>query len=192
MDYLAKKRNNKLGIQQTHFLLNVLMSLFQSAHGHVSNIVLWENCSLSKSQDNSWLVTPMKCLRAADPISRLNKVDLLIDHIKFYGDVKISTLNAPIATKVVCFSRLLKCLRSLYGKQCGPRSDCCYRSSLFCVNAVCFYTYFVSNVRQLFAADDFSRRHFQMHFFLGALRFKMLTFVLLYMDTDYICKQASF
>ena len=25
---------------------------------------------------------------------------------------------------------------------------------------------FVSNVRQLYAADDFSRRHFQMHFFL--------------------------
>ena len=50
------------------------------------------------------------------------------------------TLNAPIATKVVCFSRLLKCLRSLYGKQCGPRSDCSYRSSLFCVHTVCFYT----------------------------------------------------
>ena len=32
------------------------------------------------------------------------------------------TLNVPIATKVVCFSRLLKCLRSLNGKQCGPRS----------------------------------------------------------------------
>ena len=30
----------------------------------------------------------------------------------------------------------------------------------------------VSNVRQFFAADDFSRRHFQMHFFLGALRVK--------------------
>ena len=30
--------------------------------------------------------------------------------------------------------------------------------------------YFVSNVRQIFAADDFSRRHFQMHYFLGALR----------------------
>ena len=40
-------------------------------------------------------------------------------------------LNAPITTKVVCFSRLLKCLRSLYGKQCGRRSDCSYRSSLF-------------------------------------------------------------
>ena len=67
------------------------------------------------------------------------------------------TLKAPIATKVVCFSRLLKCLRSLYGKQHGPRSDCSYRSSLFCVHTVCFYIYFVSNARQLFAADDFSR-----------------------------------
>ena len=50
------------------------------------------------------------------------------------------TLNAPISTKVVCFSRLLICLRSLYGKQCGPRSDCSYRSSLFWVHTVCFYT----------------------------------------------------
>ena len=31
----------------------------------------------------------------------------------------------------------------------------------------------VSNVRQLFAADDFSRRHNQMHFFLGALWVKL-------------------
>ena len=30
------------------------------------------------------------------------------------------------------------------------------------------------NARQLYAADDFSRRHFQMHFFLGALRVKVL------------------
>ena len=82
------------------------------------------------------------------------------------------TLNAPIATKVVCFSRLLKCLRSLYGKQCGPRSDCSYRSSRIRVYSVCFNTEFLSNVMQLFAADDFSRGHFQMHFFLGALRVK--------------------
>ena len=34
---------------------------------------------------------------------------------------------------------------------------------------------FISNVRQLFAADDFSRQHFQMHFFLGALRVKGIT-----------------
>ena len=61
----------------------------------------------------------------------------------------ILTLNAPMATKGVCFSHLLKCLRSIYGKQCGPRSDCSYRSSLFWVYAVCFYT-FVSNARQFF------------------------------------------
>ena len=83
------------------------------------------------------------------------------------GMAKNLTLNAPMATKVVCSSRLLKCLRSLYGKQCGPRSDCSYRSSLFWVHAVCFYTLFVSNIRKLFAADDFSRRHFQVHFFLA-------------------------
>ena len=82
------------------------------------------------------------------------------------------TLNAQVTTKIVCFSRQLKCLRSLCGKQCGPRSDCSYRSSLFWVHAVGFYTYFASKVRQLFAADNFSRQHFQMHFFLGALRVK--------------------
>ena len=50
------------------------------------------------------------------------------------------TLNALIAAKVVCFSRLLKYLRGLYGKQYGPRSDCSYRSSLLWVHAVSFYT----------------------------------------------------
>ena len=34
---------------------------------------------------------------------------------------------------------------------------------------------FISNVRLLFAADDFSRQHFQMHFFLGALRVNFRT-----------------
>ena len=97
------------------------------------------------------------------------------------------TLNALIATKVVCFSRQLKCLRSLYGKQCGLRSDCFYRSSLFWVHAVCFHTLFVGNVWQLFVADDFSRRHFQIHFFLGALRVKsiLILFLLLYQFVNY-------
>ena len=58
----------------------------------------------------------------------------------FLWKEKMFTLNARIATKVICFSRLLKCLRSLYGKQCGPRSDCSYRSSLFWVHSDCFYT----------------------------------------------------
>ena len=89
------------------------------------------------------------------------------------------TLNAPITTKVVCFTCLLKCLRSLYGKQCGPRSDCSNSvdpDQTLPVGAVCSgSTLFASilnvgYVKQLFAADNFSRRHFQMHFFLGALR----------------------
>ena len=93
---------------------------------------------------------------------------VISDHAAFpiifsWKKIKCLTLNAPITTKVVCFSHLLKCSRSLYGKQCEPRSDCSYRSSLFWVHAVCSYTKFVSNARQLFAADDFSRRHFQMH-----------------------------
>ena len=54
--------------------------------------------------------------------------------------------------------------------QTAPIGAVRYRSSPFWVNAVCLYALFVSNVRQLFAADDFSRQHFQMHFFLGALR----------------------
>ena len=59
---------------------------------------------------------------------------------EFHAMTAIFTLNAPIATKVVCYFHPLKCFRSLYGKQCGPRSDCSYRSSLFWVHAVCFYT----------------------------------------------------
>ena len=46
-------------------------------------------------------------------------------------------------------------------------------NSVEAVHAVCLYTQFINNARQLFAADDFSRRHFQMHFFLGALRVKI-------------------
>ena len=46
------------------------------------------------------------------------------------------------------------------------------QTAVFWVHDVCIYTLFISNVRQFFAADDFSRRHFQMHFFPGALRVK--------------------
>ena len=48
------------------------------------------------------------------------------------------------------------------------------RSNLIWVHPVCFYTKLVSNDRQLFAADDFSRRHFSDAFFLGTLRVNSL------------------
>ena len=68
-------------------------------------------------------------------VKKLNKYHLNLDNsdnieLTNVGHL-ILTLDAPIATKVVCFSRLMKCLRSLYGKQYGPRSDCSSRSSLF-------------------------------------------------------------
>ena len=43
--------------------------------------------------------------------------------------------------------------------QTAPIGTVCSRSTLF----ACILK-FASNVRQLLAADDFSRRHFQMHF----------------------------
>ena len=44
-----------------------------------------------------------------------------------------------------------------------------------CSRSTLFASILVSNARQLFVADDFSRRHFQMHFFLGALRVKFVS-----------------
>ena len=79
------------------------------------------------------------------------------------------TLNAPIATKGVCFSRLLKCLRSLYGKLCGPRSDCSYA---VCSGSTLFASILNSSVmignylQQTTSADEI----FRCIFFLGALR----------------------
>ena len=46
--------------------------------------------------------------------------------------------------------------------QTAPIGAVCSWSMLFASN-----TLLVSTVRQLFAADNFSRQHFQMHFFLA-------------------------
>ena len=76
-----------------------------------------------------------------------------------------------IATKGVCFSRLLKCLRSLYDSvdpdETSPIGAVSSGSTLFAS-----LLKFISTVRQLFAADYFSRRHFSDAFFLDALRVK--------------------
>ena len=55
--------------------------------------------------------------------------------------------------------------KSVDPDQTAPIGSVCFGSTLFAsiLNSV-------SNVMQLFAADDFSRRHFQMHFMIGALR----------------------
>ena len=71
------------------------------------------------------------------------------------------TPNAPITTKVVCFYRLLKCLRSLYGKQCGPRSNCSIGA--VCSGSILFASILNSSVmlgnylHQTTTADDIFR-----------------------------------
>ena len=81
------------------------------------------------------------------------------------------TFTAPITTKVVCFSRLLKCLRSFYGKQCGPRPD---PIGAVCSGFMLFASILNSSVmlgnylQQTTSAEDI----FTQFFFLGTLRVK--------------------
>ena len=72
-------------------------------------------------------------------------------------------------TKSRLLSLLLKCLKASITNSVDPDQTIgavWSGSTLFASMLI-----FVSNVRQLFAADDFSRRYFQMHF-LGASRVK--------------------
>ena len=82
-----------------------------------------------------------------------------------YRGITILTLKAPIATKVLLFSRLLKCLRSLFDKQSGPRSVC-YVSTLFA--SILNLSVMLGNyLQQTTSADNIFRC------FLGALRVKL-------------------
>ena len=74
------------------------------------------------------------------------------------------TLNVPITAKVVFFSRLLKCLRSLYGKQCGSIPD-----SSVCSGSTLFASILDSSVM---LGNDLQQTTFSDAFFLGALRVK--------------------
>ena len=68
------------------------------------------------------------------------------------------TLKAPITTKVVCFSRLLKCLRSLYGKQCGPRSEGAVCSGFTLFASILNKSVMLGNyLQQTTSADDIFR-----------------------------------
>ena len=67
------------------------------------------------------------------------------------------TRNAQITSKVVCFSRLLKCLRSLYGKQCGPRSDCSYSGSTLFASILNSSVMLGNYLQQMTSADDIFR-----------------------------------
>ena len=57
--------------------------------------------------------------------------------------------------------------KSHFCKQCGPRSDCSFRSSLIWVHIVCLYAKIGLKSLQEYSADDINRRHFQMQVFLA-------------------------
>ena len=77
------------------------------------------------------------------------------------------TVKAPISTKVVSFSRLLKCFRSLSSKQRRLKSE------QFDLGPLCLSLCLdLLNIFAKIAADDFSRRPFQMNFFAGVSRVK--------------------
>ena len=83
------------------------------------------------------------------------------------------TLNAPNTTKVVCFSRLPKCVRSLYGKSVDPDQTApiavCSWSTLF--TSILNSSLMLGNyLQQTTTAGDI----FRCIFFLGALRVKWL------------------
>ena len=60
--------------------------------------------------------------------------------------------------------------KSHFCKQCGPRSDCSFRSSLIRVHTVCLYAKICLKSLQEYSADNIHRWHFQMQVFLGILR----------------------
>ena len=78
------------------------------------------------------------------------------------------TFNAPISTKVVCFSRLLKCLRSFYGKrvdpdQTAPIGAVCSGSTLFA--SILNSSVMLGNyLQQTTSADDIFKCIFSWHF----------------------------
>ena len=98
-------------------------------------------------------------------------------NIVFKGMVGLNTcltLNAPITTKVVCFSCLLKCLRSLYGKQCGPRSGAvCSGSMLF--DSILNSSVMLGNyLQQKTSADDIFLSVLRVNFPFASLRILIL------------------
>ena len=67
--------------------------------------------------------------------------------------------------------------------QNAPKGAVCSGSMLF----ASILNLSVMLVRQFFAADDFSRRHFQMHFFSWRLMVKVLEKIFFLFLNQYIC-----
>ena len=83
------------------------------------------------------------------------------------------TLNAPMATKDVCFSRLLKYLRSLFANSVNP--DQTAPIGAVCSGSTLFASIFNSSVMLGNCSRRIQQTTFSDEFFLGALRVKALS-----------------
>ena len=105
----------------------------------------------------------------SDDVATITSIQFAVEEKNFqrqkYTTIKL-TLNAPIPTKVVCISRLLKCLRSLYGKQCGPRIGAVCSGSMLFASILNLSVMLGIYLQQKTLADDI----FRCIFFLGTLR----------------------
>ena len=135
----------------TTFFIN-----FYDAQGQLTAKSVREFCRNSNSRKLLWLVLLSARMKKIHPKMKVLEWSQHFTHYKSMGIfpdaqgqqthkslVQSCRISNPFKIygrpRYVCFSNLLKCLRSLYGKQCGPRSDCS-RSSLFWVHTVCFNT----------------------------------------------------
>ena len=116
------------------------------------------------------------------PLPRLFKWYLSVEKHGLHGDLQCTliglTLNAPIPTKVVCFSRLLKCLRSLFDNIVDPDQTAliiavCSGSTLL-ASILNLSVMLGNDLQQMTSADDI----FRCIFFLGTLRVKWINFSL--------------
>ena len=101
-------------------------------------------------------------------------------------------LNAPIATTVVCFSRLLKCLRSLYEisvdpEQTAPTVAVCSGTTLF-VSILNSSVMLGNDLQQTTSADDILR----CIFFLALKgKFEVDMFFMCYSQMQTLCDAFS-
>ena len=82
------------------------------------------------------------------------------------------TLKAPITTMSSALSSA-GYFKSHFCKQCGPRSDCPFRSSLIWVHTLCLYAKIGLKSLQEYSADDVNRQQMSDAGFLGALGVKI-------------------
>ena len=106
--------------------------------------------------------------------------------------LSILTLKAPIATKVVCFSRCWNVKEASMTNSVDPDQTALLGAVWFGSTLFASLLKFVCCVRQLFPADDFSRRHFSDAFFLGALRANSLYNSIILFKVSCICKKNQF